>query len=72
MFSQAAGAAAVMLASFVSVTVSGLFGWPLAATVSAVVKVCELPLVAVEKFQMTSLGVVAMQPACGVVRALVV
>ena len=33
-FSQAAGAAAVMAASLVRVTVSGLFGWPLAATVS--------------------------------------
>jgi hypothetical protein len=46
--SQAAGAALAMLASFVSVTVNGLFPWPEAATVSAVVSVCELPLVAVE------------------------
>ena len=38
-FSQAAGAAAVMEASFVSVTVSGLPGWPKAATVSGVVRV---------------------------------
>jgi hypothetical protein len=71
-FSQAAGAAVVMLASFVSVTVNGLLGWPLAATVSAVVSVCEVPLVVVEKFQITSLGEVAMHPVCCVVKELVV
>jgi hypothetical protein len=37
-----------MVASLVNVTVSGLLTCPLAATVSAVVRVCELPLVAVE------------------------
>jgi hypothetical protein len=71
-FSHAVGAAAVMLASLVSVTVRGLPPWPDAATVTAVVKVCELPLLAVEKFQMTSLGVVAMHPDWVVVSALVV
>jgi hypothetical protein len=71
-FSHAVGAAAVMLASLVSVTVSGLPPWPDAATVTAVVKVCELPVLAVEKFQMTSLGVVAMHPDWVVVSALVV
>jgi hypothetical protein len=47
-FSHADGAAAVMLASLVSVTVSGLPGWPDGATVTAVVRLCELPLVVVE------------------------
>jgi hypothetical protein len=37
-----------MLASLVSVTVSGLPGWPDGATVTAVVRLCELPLVVVE------------------------
>lgn len=46
--SHAAGAAAVMLASFVRVTTSGLLADPLAPTVTGVVRVCELPLVAVE------------------------
>jgi hypothetical protein len=69
---HAAGAAVVMLASLVNVTVSGLFAWPLAATVIGVVSVWLLPLVAVEKFQMTLLGVAARHPACVVVRALVV
>jgi hypothetical protein len=70
-FSHAAGAAAVMLASFVTVTVSGLLAWPLAATVIGVVSVWEVPLVAVEKFQMTLL-VVDEHPVWAVVRALVV
>ncbi len=48
MFSHAAGAAAVMLASLVKVTTKGLLAAPLAPTVNAVVKVCELPLVVVE------------------------
>jgi len=47
-FSQAAGVAEVMLASLVSVTVRGLLDCPLAATVSALVRLCELPLVDVE------------------------
>jgi hypothetical protein len=47
-FSHAAGAAAVIVASLVSVTDNGLLAWPLAATVNAVVSACELPLVAVE------------------------
>jgi hypothetical protein len=45
---QAEGLVEAMLASFVSVTASGLFAWPLAPTVKAVVSVWELPLVAVE------------------------
>ncbi len=45
---QAAGAAAVMLASLVRVTTKGLFAAPLAPTVNGVVSVCELPLVADE------------------------
>ena len=69
---HAAGEAAVMEASLVNETARGLFAWPLAPTVRAVVRVCELPLVAVEKFQMTSLGVAARHPAWVVVRALVV
>ena len=36
-----------MLASFVSVTTSGLLAWALAPTVSGVVSVWELPLVPV-------------------------
>ena len=46
--SHAAGAVAVMLASLVNVTVNGLSAWPLAATVTGVVRTCELPLAAVE------------------------
>lgn len=48
MFAQADGLVEAMLASFVNVTASGLFAWPLAPTVKAVVSVWELPLVAVE------------------------
>ena len=51
-----------MLASFVSVTTSGLSACPLAPTVSGVVRVCELPLVPVAKLQVTPLGVEARQP----------
>lgn len=69
---QAAGAAAVMLASLVNVTARGLLAWPLAPTVSALVSVCELPEVAVEKFQITSLGVEARHPGWVLVRPLVV
>jgi hypothetical protein len=47
-FAHAAGAAAVMLASLVNVTTNGLLAAPLAPTVTAVVRVCELPLVDVE------------------------
>ena len=47
-FSHADGVEAVMLASFVNVTVRGLFDAPDAATVSGVVNVCELPLEPVE------------------------
>ena len=47
-FSHAAGAAAVMLASLVNVTTKGLLAAPLAPTVTALVSVCELPLVVVE------------------------
>ena len=72
MLAHAAGAATVMLASLVKVTASGLLGWPLAPTVSELVSECELPEVAVEKFQITSLGVAAVHPDCVVVRALVV
>jgi hypothetical protein len=56
----------------VNVTASGLLACPLPATVMGVVRVCELPLVAVEKFQITSLGVVATHPVWVVVSALVV
>lgn len=49
--SQAAGAAVVIDASLVIVTVR----LELAATVIALVKVCTLPLVPVAKLQMTSL-----------------
>jgi hypothetical protein len=68
--SHAAGAVAVMLASLVNVTVNGLSAWPLAATVTGVVRACELPLAAVEWFQMTSLGVAAKQRVWVEVRAL--
>ena len=72
MAAQATGAAVPMLASLVSVTASGLLACPLAPTVRGVVSVCELPLVPVEKFHVTALGVVARQPVWVVVRALVV
>jgi hypothetical protein len=65
--SQAAGADAVIDASFVSVTVSE----PEAATVRADVSECELPLVPVAKFHVTSL-VVLEQPVWAVESALVV
>jgi len=68
---HAAGAAVVILASFVRVTTRGLLAAPLAPTVNGVARVCEVPLVAVEKFQITSL-VVAVQPVWVVVSALVV
>ena len=67
---QAAGAVVPMLASLVSVTAKGLLACPLAPTVSAVVSVCELPDVAVEKFHVTWLGVAARHPVCVVVSAL--
>ena len=66
-FSHAAGAVAVMLASLVRVTVRVP---PLAATVSGDVSVCDVPLVPVEKFQITSLGVAAEHPVWAVVSAL--
>ena len=69
---QAAGEVDAIEASLVNVTTSGLLAAPLAPTVNGVVKVCELPLVAVAKFQVTPLGVVEMQPVCVVDRALVV
>ena len=69
---QAAGAAVVMLASLVKVTVNGLLAWPLAATTKGEVRVWEEPLVPVAKFQMTALGVEARHPVCVVLRALVV
>jgi hypothetical protein len=69
---QAAGAEAPMVASLVKVTVRGLLGAPLAATVSGVVKVWELPLTGVAKFQVTALGVEARHPGSDVARALVV
>ena len=71
MVSHAAGVAAVIDASFVKVTVNGLFALPLAPTVIADVNVCALPVVAVEKFQRTLL-VDVVQPACAVVSAEVV
>jgi hypothetical protein len=69
---QASGAAWLMDAASLSVTVSGLLAFPLAATVSGVVSVCELPLVVVEKLHVTSLGVEARHPVCVVLSALVV
>ncbi len=69
---QAAGVVDAMVASLVKVTVNGLPVWPLAATVSGVLKVCEVPLVAVAKFQPTPLGVAARHPVWVVVNALVV
>jgi hypothetical protein len=53
-WAQASGAAAVIDASLVNVTVKV----PLAATVSGVVKVCDVPDVEVAKAQYTSLVVV--------------
>jgi hypothetical protein len=70
-FAQADGAETPMVASLVMVTTSGLFGAPLAPTVSGVVSAWELPL-DVAKFQVTVLGVLARHPGWGVVRALVV
>jgi hypothetical protein len=63
--SQAAGADAVIVASFVSVTMSV----PEPATVRADVSVCELPLAPVAKFHVTSL-VVLEQPVAAVVSVL--
>jgi hypothetical protein len=68
---QAAGDVDVMRASLVRVTTSGLLAAPLAPTVTAVGRVCELPLVDVAKFHVTPLVVVE-HPVCAVVRALVV
>jgi len=45
---HAAGAALVMEASLVMVTTKGSLAWPLAPTVTALVKVCEEPLVVLE------------------------
>jgi hypothetical protein len=67
---HAAGAVDPMLASLVSVTAKGLLACPLAPTVRGVVSVWELPDVAVEKFQVTWLGVAARHPVCVVVNAL--
>lgn len=47
-FSQAAGADAVIDASLVKVTVKGSLAFPMAPTTSGVVKVCALPDVVVE------------------------
>jgi hypothetical protein len=69
---HAAGVVDPMLASLVSVTAKGLLACPLAPTVTGVVSACELPVVAVEKFHVTWLGVAARQPVCVVVSALVV
>jgi hypothetical protein len=66
-FSHAAGAAVVMLASLVSVAVSVA----LAPTTSGVVRVWALPLVPVEKFQITN-EVLDEHPVWAVERALVV
>jgi hypothetical protein len=66
---HANGADKLMKASLLSVTTSGLLAWPLAATVNGVVRVWLLPLVAVEKFHVTRLGVVDKQPAWVVVNA---
>ena len=70
--SQAAGAVSAIDASLVFVAVSGLLALPLAPTVKADVRVCTLPGVAVEKFHMTSIGVVVRQPVRVVVSAAVV
>ena len=61
-----------MLASFVNVTTSGLFACPLAPTVSAVVKVWEVPLVAVANDHVTPLGRRGNAAGLVVVSALVV
>ena len=71
-FAQANGEEFPMVASSVRITASGLFGAPLAPTVSGVVSAWELPLAGVAKFQVTALGVLARHPGWGVVRALVV
>jgi hypothetical protein len=49
--SQAAGAEEVMDASFESVTVSGLFAFPLAPMISGVESVCAEPELEVAKLQ---------------------
>ena len=67
---QASGADELMKASSLNVTTSGLLALPLAATVNGEVRVWLLPLVVVEKFHVTSLGVVDKQPAWVVVNAL--
>jgi hypothetical protein len=64
-FAHAAGAVDPIEASLVKVTESVL----LAATVNGVVRVCEVPLVAVAKFQLTVL-VLDVQLPFAVVRAL--
>lgn len=61
-FSHAAGAAAVIDASLVKVTVRGLFEFPLGPTVTGVVRVCAVPDDDVVKAQITSLGELAMHP----------
>ncbi len=66
--SHAAGAADVMVASLVKVTVNV----PFAATVSGVVNVWADPDVAEAKFQVTPLGVVERHPVCVVTSADVV
>ena len=67
---HASGADEPMSASSLSVTTSGLLALPLAATV----KRCRQGVTAaarrVEKFHVTSLGVVDKQPVCVVVNAL--
>src|SRR5271167_2423503 len=68
---HAAGDVADMRASLVSVTTSGLLAAPLAPTVNGAVRVWELPLVAVAKFQVTPL-VEVLHPVCAVVSAFVV
>jgi hypothetical protein len=65
--SQAAGAEDVIEASFESVTVSGLFAFPLAPMMSGVVRVCAEPEVDVAKLQLTSL-VDEVHPDCAVAR----
>jgi hypothetical protein len=66
--SHAAGAAEVMIASLVNVTVKV----PLAATVTGVASVCAEPELDEAKFQVTPLGVVERQPVCVVANAEVV
>jgi hypothetical protein len=66
--SHAAGAAAVIVASLVKVTVKV----PLPATVRGVANVCAVPDDEVAKFHVTPLGVVDRQPVCVVASADVV